>query len=420
MRRFLRRASEFAQWGARLPALCTVLFLSHSTPARAADVTSVFVPPSAPILAGSQAGLWLYSLNNSSQKVVQTFKTSLICTLISGSSSSNIVLALNPDTNGMTALIPPGGFIKQEYLFTVPSTFSGRVRAEISEYNQVVQLEVSAAGPVAPRSTETAQAAKGVSITEKKTTTLTQVISNNIFNALSFYEPTYFILGSYPAAEFQFSIKYKVLNYEGPRNPFAHLYFAYTQTSFWDLISPDPSFYDTSYKPSVFLLYPDVLDQKIGEKFHLDLQGGTEHESNGRGGTGERSLYTVYLQPTATFDLPLNLKLALQPRIRDYYWVGHNNPDIADYRGYADLLGSLTWKDPQSDEKIQFATKFRIGDEGSHPGLQFDLRFNLAFVSLLSNFNPTIQVQYFTGYGQTLRQYNQTSHAIRAGLCLTY
>jgi outer membrane phospholipase A len=234
---------------------------------------------------------------------------------------------------------------------------------------------------------------------------------------LSCYEPIYFILGTYPAAEFQFSLKYKVFDFTNKVNPLTHLYFAYTQISFWDLLSSDPSFYDTSYKPSAFFLYHDRLNSGC---FHLDLQPGFEHESNGRGGAGERSLYTAYLQPTATFDLPDHWQFSLQPRAWSYVDVGQNNPDIAEYRGYADLLSALTWTDPHSGEKIQFSGKVRMGDEGDHAGLQFDVRFNLAGVPVLRRFNPSIQVQYFTGYGQTLRQYDESSHGLRAGLCLWY
>jgi len=90
------------------------------------------------------------------------------------------------------------------------------------------------------------------------------------------YEPIYFLLGTYPAAEFQISLKYKLFNLNGDLNPLAHVYFAYTQTSYWDLISKDPSFYDTSYKPSGFLYYPNV---NKGNTLQLDLQGGVEHES---------------------------------------------------------------------------------------------------------------------------------------------
>ena len=149
----------------------------------------------------------------------------------------------------------------------------------------------------------------------------------------------------------------------------------------------------------------------------MDLQGGYEHESNGRGGSSERSLNTAYLQPTLWLQLPEHLEFSLQPRVWEYLSLGVNNPDLPDYRGYADLRSTLTWSEPGGDEKIQFATRFRLGDDGSHAGWLFDLRFNLPF---LLRFNPAIDVQYFTGYGQTLRQYNQASHGFRAGLCLWY
>jgi len=236
---------------------------------------------------------------------------------------------------------------------------------------------------------------------------------------LSPYEPIYFILGTYPAAEFQFSLKHRLFNITNRANLRGHLYFAYTQTSDWDLVSSDPSFYDTSHKPSAFLYYTNVLENVPRENwFHLDLQPGFEHESNGRGGADERSLYTAYLQPTASVDLPDHWEFRLQPRAWVYEDVGDNNPDIARYRGYADLRTDLTWTDPGSLERIQLASKIRLGDDGGHAGLWFDVRFNLAGAPYLSKFNPAIQVEYFTGYGQSLRQYNASSHGLRAGLCL--
>jgi outer membrane phospholipase A len=230
------------------------------------------------------------------------------------------------------------------------------------------------------------------------------------------YEPIYFILGSYPAAEFQFSLKYKVLDGTCPMNPLGNLYFAYTQTSYWDLLSADPSFYDTSYKPSAFLYYADILPGS--SPVHLDLQGGAEHESNGRGGSDERSLNTVYLQPTLKYDLTPNLLLTLQPRAWYYLSVGSNNKDLADYRGYVDLYSALTWQS-KSWEKIQIASKLRVGDAGWHTGEQVDFMFFLPpFWGY--HFNPAIDVQYFTGYGQTLRQYNVISHGLRGGLSLSF
>lgn len=263
-----------------------------------------------------------------------------------------------------------------------------------------------AAGNVAP-ATLTAPASLPPPATN---TPLMNFIDKHIFA----YEPIYFILGTYPAAEFQFSLKYKLLDLTDRWNPLAHTYFAYTQTSFWDLISKDPSFYDTSYKPSAFLFYPDLFPKN---NFQLDLQGGVEHESNGRGGTMERSLNTVYLQPTLTFDLPAHLNLSFQPRAWYYISIGNNNRDLPDYRGYADLCTAITWRNPQGGERVQLATRLRVGDGGSHAGWLFDLRFNLPH---RTHINPAIQLEYFTGYGQTLRQYNAYSQGLRAGFCLWY
>jgi outer membrane phospholipase A len=236
-----------------------------------------------------------------------------------------------------------------------------------------------------------------------------QQLVDYLGNHVSPYEPIYFLLGSYPAAKFQLSLKYRIFAFTNDLNPFSNLYFAYTQTSFWDVISRDPSFYDTSYKPSGFLYYPEVVFRDSEVK--LDLQGGAEHESNGRGGADERSLNTIYFQPTLRYQAATNLLFALQPRFWDYASVGDNNPDIANYRGYGDVSGSVTY------EKIQLATELTLGKNGDHAGWQFDLRFNLP---PYFRFNPAIQIEYFNGYGQTLRQYNEFSSGIRAGLCLWY
>jgi outer membrane phospholipase A len=388
----------------KLRLFFAVLLLTNVASALAQDVSFAFVSPTNPLIAGSRGSVWLLCMNNSSNKVNQTLPPSLNCVLSSESGSFQSVLLLNTNNDGMQAAIAPGSFTREEYLLDIPATINGPVKLDVSNYNQVVIL-VKKGSLEVPRTTK----AKPPS----NNTDLQSPFMGFLGPHISGYEPIYFILGTYPAAEFQFSLKFKVFEATDNVNPFAHLYFAYTQTSFWDLISQDPSFYDSSYKPSAFLYYPDVVTNK---SFQFDLQGGTEHESNGRGGSLERSVYTTYLQPTAKFDLTDNLQLTIQPRAWFYYWVGGNNPDIAGYRGYADLLTSLTLTN-SCGERIQLATKLRIGDEGLHAGLQFDLRFNLP---QFLKFNPTFQVQYFTGYGQTFRQYDQTSHGLRAGFCLYY
>jgi outer membrane phospholipase A len=387
------------------------------SPAMGEDLTSVFIAPPGPLSAGNHESLWLYCMNESSNEVDRTFPAQVDGSLLtlSGAVLSKLVLKAN---NGGGLRIAPRSFVKVEYLWDVPLT-NGTFNLEISNYNVVAVTIRQNPAPVA--SAKPASNSPSPPRATPDQSSLPPEFREFLADHLSTYEPIYFILGTFPAAEFQFSVKYQVFTYTNAlKYTLNHLYFGYTQTSFWDVLSSDPRFYDTSYKPSVFLYYTNVLDGCTNDCFHLDLQGGTEHESNGQGGATERSLFTGYLQPTATFELPDHFEFMLQPRARFFYWVGENNPDIASYRGYADLLSALTWRDPNTSERIQFAAKFRIGDAGKHVGLLYDLRFNLTDLPILWGFNPTIQVQYFSGYGQTLLQYNQVSHDFRAGICLWY
>ena len=409
MKRFLRTAGTFIGNRTGLPSFVLAVLLTGAPSVQAQDVTAVFTPPPAPLAAGSRASVWLYCMNNSPNAVRHAFEPSLNGTLISPSTSFETVLVLNTNSSPTAATIPPGGFVKEEYFLELPITSSGQITLDVRNYNQVAILVEQGvvspvvAGPSAPA--------------PKPTTPPTADMREFFANHLFLYEPIYFIAGTAPAAEFQFSLKYKLFAFNDKWDPITHLYFGYTQTSFWNAFSKNPSFFDTSYKPSMFLYYPDVFQNDF---FELDLQGGAEHESNGRGGDLERSFNTLYFQPKATFDLLWNFQFSLQPRAWAYFRVGDNNPDIDDFHGYADLISALTWLDPNSGEKIQLSNKFTIGDDGSHVGLTFDLRFNLIGLPVLRKFNPSIQVQYFTGFGQNLLDYNVSTHALRAGLCLWY
>lgn len=86
---------------------------------------------------------------------------------------------------------------------------------------------------------------------------------------ISAYEPIYFLVGIDPSeSRFQFSFKYRFLN---PRFSVVKRYhwiqgfhLAYTQTSFWDLKERSQPFKDTSYKPELFFLTPNLLKIDFG------------------------------------------------------------------------------------------------------------------------------------------------------------
>ncbi len=372
------------------------------TRARAEEVTAVFIAPTNSFVAGSKGSVWLYLMNNSAQEVHRPLERNLNAKFVVPPVSWEVTLTLAGATNEAT--IAPGGFAKAEYFVAVSPTLHGLASLSVNHYNEV------AIRVVEPMETNYLEMQAEPAKAKPSRTALAKFFDNH----LSPYEPIYFLIGNYPAAEFQLSLKFQLFDFTNSTVGLTNLYFAYTQTSYWDLISSDPSFFDTSYKPSIFLYFPSLLARK-DKAIQFDLQGGVEHESNGRGGTEERSIYTAYLQPRITFGKPGHLQFALQPRAWTYFWVGHNNPDIAEFRGYADLHAFLTLKgDPESWANFQIETRFRIGDDGEHPGIQIDGRYKFP------HFNPTIDVQYFDGYGQTLRQYNKEAHGLRVGLCLWY
>ena len=397
-------------------SLGILVLLAWSNTANAQEVSYVLTAPATPVNAGATAKVSLCCLNGSENSTNGIFPANLDGKISSDLRSANV--SLNLSAGDPTANLAPMQFARRDYTFAMPSDFSGAVRLEASNFNSVViQVASQVAGPAPTENPPVASTIAKITVppaVKQAENTFASSLTNYFGNHLYPYEPIFFLIGTYPAAEFQFSLKYRLLTFTNNWNPLGHIYFAYSQTSFWDLLNRDPSFYDTSYKPSGFLLYQNI---NSGDRFKLDLQGGVEHESNGRGGEMERALNTAYFQPTFQFGLTHNLELDLQPRAWGYLSVNPNNTDLRDYRGYADLRTVLDWRDDTGMKRYELAARLRLGDHGSHPGLLVDLRTSLPQTWI---FNPAIDVQYFTGYGQTLRQYNATSWGLRAGLCLWY
>ena len=230
------------------------------------------------------------------------------------------------------------------------------------------------------------------------------------------YEPIYFIAGTKsPNAKFQISLKYQLFDPEaglGRRlGPVTNLFIGYTQISLWDWNHASSPFEDTSYKPEFFYAQSIIKPEPTGW-FGLDLQGGYQHESNGRGGADSRSLNIMYLKPILFFGHQNSWQLTLAPRAWFYVMDLSDNPDIAKYRGYADL--TATFGRPQD---WQLATLFRVGDTASHATLQLDLSYRLSRIRWLG-MSWYAHVQYFTGYGEALLHYKESSDMLRFGFSL--
>jgi outer membrane phospholipase A len=231
------------------------------------------------------------------------------------------------------------------------------------------------------------------------------------------FEPFYFIAGTEsPNAKFQISLRYQLFTEEGwvaeQWSGVTNLSVAYTQTSLWDWNGPSAPFFDSSYKPEVDYSWLHVDRGRWADWIRLDLQGGLQHESNGKGGPDSRSLNLAYLRTTITFGRVGGFQVSVSPKAFVYLGDLSDNPDLADYRGYVELRAVLGWTD-----NVQLAATARVGDEFDRGSLQLDLTYPMWKLPVLRS-SVFLHAQYFTGYGESLLRYNERSDSLRAGFAL--
>ncbi|PQV46114.1 phospholipase A [Paraburkholderia sp. BL21I4N1] len=227
-----------------------------------------------------------------------------------------------------------------------------------------------------------------------------------VLSHVSYYEPMYFAAGHNgdTNARLQLSFKYRLRIPDDLRSKAFtdNLYFAYTQTSIWDLSADSRPFRDTTYSPQLFYYLPDT-GWRSAWFSRMGFAAGFAHESNGKAGADSRSINLPFIRPTWEFgDLTAN-HLTVSPRF--YYYLGtSNNPDIADYRGYVDLL--IKYGSPDG---WQLATTLRKGTKHWYGSI--DSQFTYPLAKLLgSAWGGYLWVGYFNGYGEDLLDYNNRQH----------
>ena len=230
--------------------------------------------------------------------------------------------------------------------------------------------------------------------------------TNRFMSKLTPDEPLYFAIGwnELINAKFQFSFKFAFMNPKGAltrKAPFfSHVYFGYTQTSLWDLEGESKPFFDTSFKPSLFYRHNNVHRSESGN-FRIWGQVGYQHESNGQGGDESRSLDIIYVKPVFEFARFWGGgHLTVAPRLWIYPGTPDENPDIAEYRGYGDLRMAFTGR---SDWQV--AATIQVGTSGKG-SVQLDGTWPMDKI-LGRNFDAFLYAQYFNGWGESLRSYNQ-------------
>jgi len=209
-------------------------------------------------------------------------------------------------------------------------------------------------------------------------------------------------------AKFQLSLKVP-LNYDSLVFEGDGLYLGFTIEAWWQIYSQDISkpFRETNYQPELFYLAPIDWHPFNGNTGFIV---GLEHQSNGREESLSRSWNRLYFQFLfEKEDLAVSIKpwLRINETKKRYPGdpSGDDNPDISDYMGHFELSAIYKW------HNLEMSFKGR-NNFATHKGA--------AELSLVFPLWGKLQgyTSIFTGYGESLIDYNYNQTRFGIGLSL--
>jgi outer membrane phospholipase A len=436
-------------------ALCIAVIATARTSAQNPEKTAASGKPASPVLsllvpdkpvtAGVTININLVALNPVDHDITFDAPTTLQARLTShaqltGTDADNgciVTLQIDPKDERGLDTIGARRFVSYTYGLTIPATVTGRqilalgdpapVRALLdvaaAPVNAGSRPDISALAPalattIAPASTPApAPAPAHAPLDSLPPPPAVTKVKRTFLGNFATYEPVYFIYGSdAPAAKFQFSFMYRMLDDEGylARNfpILKSLGFAYTQRSLWDITNDSSPFYDTSYMPEIFCAYAPRAEKTKGGGFNwLGWQAGFAHESNGRDGPASRSMNKITARALFAFGNLDGWRLILMPRVWGYIGDMSDNSDLNDYHGYMDLGVSLG-----KNDSLNLAIHLRAGQSFHYGAVQVDLTY--PFDTVFKTFAGYFLIQYWNGYGESLLNYNQRTDTIRFGISL--
>ncbi len=233
----------------------------------------------------------------------------------------------------------------------------------------------------------------------------------------STHDPIYFLLGTSPTnAKFQLSFKYRLFGSDDRADPSSRpwhekFFFAFTQTSFWDLASESKPFRDSNFKPALFYQFDAPTWDWYPGNARSYVRVAFQHESNGKDGDNSRGLNIIYFEPRFDTTLAGGWDISVRPRVWTYVFDPNQKDDFRKYRGNAGLAIGLEKTDGPG------LVVSGVANPATGKGnLNLDLSYRL---SSAFNLRPYINAQLFTGYGESLLTYNMRETRLRIGLSLT-
>jgi phospholipase A1/A2 len=191
------------------------------------------------------------------------------------------------------------------------------------------------------------------------------------------------------------------------------LWFAYTQQSYWQLFTPQLSrpFRSTDHEPEVLYVAP-VQSAQPGT-WRMRLAGvGLVHQSNGQSLPLSRSWNRVYLMGGFERD-NLQLQARIWDRINESR-ANDDNPGISNYIGRGELVAR--WQ-PNRANLFMFTGRHALTSDG-HGSVRLEWFRTLADTGIGVPNGLRLHTQLFSGYGDTLLDYNFRRTVLSVGFSL--
>ncbi len=210
------------------------------------------------------------------------------------------------------------------------------------------------------------------------------------------------------STETQFQLSIKTPLKVGLLGKNINIFGAYTVRSFWQLYNIDGSspFRETNHEPEVWL-QGDPDYEIFGFKNSVAAFG-VSHQSNGKAGNLSRSWNRIYLD---FIFHRCNLAFSVKPWIRlPEDSENDDNPNITDYLGHGELGVGYKY----GDHTFTFMSRNNLESGFSKGAVVFGWSFPFFNYPFLKGY-----VQYFSGYGESLIDYDRYVNKIGAGIMLT-
>lgn len=238
--------------------------------------------------------------------------------------------------------------------------------------------------------------------------------------AIAFYKPNYILPFYYTGSpdthvysfhipyneriknsEVKYQISLKVPVWKNIYDSRSSLYLAYTLLGYWQVYNKWPFIRENNYEPEFFLR--NAVNFPLYKCWNVDFFNlGYSHQSNGWGNSLQRSWDRIYIEAITSID---NWMITLKPW---YIIMAYGrNKNISDFLGYASFLVAYKFHNQ--------VFSFQLTNLGVAPKrTTVNLTWSFPITPYIKGY-----AEIFSGYGQSLIEYNHHTNSAGIGIALS-